>query len=324
MTDIHHYHEKLNYYREKISNSDLPEEDLDKVNEFVDHKLAEGVSEGRVVRYLQSLQSLLPHINFSLSNPSQKNIKSLIAKINRNSIKDKELSVWTLCEYRKFVKNFYKYVKPGLDIDFITTHPKKAQQPRINPDELPGPEDVNRLLKNTNNSRNRCLIALCWDTGGRIGEILNLKWKDIQIGHDITKLTFTKSKTGQRTIPILESSPYIKDWKEDHPEPNQENFVFTSLDYPKQVDYDAVRIAVKRCAKRACIDCKYNFHAFRKGRATYLANQGFNSPQLCQFFGWDSFETARRYVRLADSDLENRVRSLYKLPEKEKNMVTIS
>lgn len=324
MTDIHHYSQKLDYYRKKIKDSSLSEEELAKVNEFVNHKLSEGTSKGRVMRYLQSLKILLPHIDFNLTNPSEENIKELLAKINSNSVKDKELSVWTLCEYRKFLKNFYSFIKPDMNLDFIKTHPKKSKQPKIDPDELPGPEEVNKLLRNANNKRNKCLIAVCWDSGGRIGEILNLKWKDIRFTEEFTQVNFRKSKTGQRKIPVLESTPHIKEWKEKHPDPDRKNFVFTALDYPKQVDYDAVRIAKDRLAKRSSVQCKVNFHAFRKGRATYLAKQGFNAPQLCSYFGWDSFETARHYIRLADDDLENRMRELYKLPKKERTFRKIS
>lgn len=63
---------------------------------------------------------------------------------------------------------------------------------------------------------------------------------------------------------------------------------------------------------------KTNPHAFRKGRATYLAAQGMNQAQLCEFGGWvqGSGEVAV-YIRMAESDVEQGIREISGIQKRE-------
>ena len=59
-------------------------------------------------------------------------------------------------------------------------------------------------------------------TCARPGEILNLKVKDIQYsitdeGIHFAEARITQGKTGPRTVPLIDSLPYLKQWLEEHP-----------------------------------------------------------------------------------------------------------
>jgi integrase/recombinase XerD len=72
------------------------------------------------------------------------------------------------------------------------------------------------------------------DTSCRPHELLTLKLKDI-VFKTVDKYQYAQvvvnGKTGSRSIPLIQSLPYIKDWLANHPSRNNSNSpIFVSLD----------------------------------------------------------------------------------------------
>lgn len=70
--------------------------------------------------------------------------------------------------------------------------------------------------------RDRCYHALVNDMSARPHEILNLRVRDIQFsntdeGIHYAEVRITQGKTGPRTVPLIDSLPYLKEWLEEHP-----------------------------------------------------------------------------------------------------------
>ncbi|MDY6770217.1 MAG: tyrosine-type recombinase/integrase, partial [Candidatus Nanohaloarchaea archaeon] len=190
---------------------------------------------------------------------------------------------------------------------------------KTDPAELPTPEDVRRMLKAARNTRDRALLFTLWDTGGRIGEVLNLEWRDVHFDQDLTEVRFRESKTGERIVPVRECVPALKEWREKHPKADDTNaYVFVAKNtstaegeaYEKQLSYRKALDVVKYVDDKGGVGKDLSPHDFRKGRATWLASQGMNAAQLMEYFGWNQMETAETYVRLAKKDLENAVREI--------------
>jgi integrase len=77
----------------------------------------------------------------------------------------------------------------------------EKDKPKVNRSDLPGPEHVKEALTSLNKLRDRALIFLTWDSGARIGEVLNLKWKDIEFRENGLKVHIRESKSMQRDFP---------------------------------------------------------------------------------------------------------------------------
>ena len=73
------------------------------------------------------------------------------------------------------------------------------------------------------------------DTSCRPHELLSLRIKDITFKMSSTKkqyaeVNISSSKTRPRTLPLIFSLPYVKDWIDSHPMKNNPNaFLFISL-----------------------------------------------------------------------------------------------
>ncbi len=91
------------------------------------------------------------------------------------------------------------------------------------------------FLKYCPYKRDRCYHALANDMSARPHEILNLKFKDIKFkvtdeGIHYAEARITQGKTGPRTVPLIDSIPYLKEWIEEHPVGKiQDSFIFISL-----------------------------------------------------------------------------------------------
>jgi integrase len=90
------------------------------------------------------------------------------------------------------------------------------------------------FLKYCPDKRDRCYHALAEDMSARPHEILNLKIKDIKFsiaenGIQYAEVHIRDGKTGPRTVPLIDSIPYLKEWIIAHPTAtNPESWLFLS------------------------------------------------------------------------------------------------
>jgi len=90
------------------------------------------------------------------------------------------------------------------------------------------------FLKFCPSKRDRCYHSLANDMSARPNEILNLKVKDIKFhvneeGIQFAEVRITGGKTGSRTVPLIDSLPYLKEWLQEHPtNSNPESWIFIS------------------------------------------------------------------------------------------------
>jgi integrase len=91
------------------------------------------------------------------------------------------------------------------------------------------------FLKYCPDKRDKCYHAMALDTSARPHELLSLKIKDIKfrvstIERQFAEIHIQESKTKPRTLPLIYSLPYVKDWIDSHPmKNNPDTFLFISL-----------------------------------------------------------------------------------------------
>ena len=112
----------------------------------------------------------------------------------------------------------------------------RKEKSTYRPSDIWTDEDHALFLKYCPDKRYKCFHAITNDTSARPHELLNLKIKDIifkissTTGMQYAEVHITKSKTKPRTLPLIFSIPYIKDWIDSHPLANNPDaFLFISL-----------------------------------------------------------------------------------------------
>lgn len=107
---------------------------------------------------------------------------------------------------------------------------KRKEQSIYKPTDLWTADDDLLFLKYCPSKRIKCYHAMSRDTGCRPHELLKLRIKDIvfkSAGNRQYAEVLVNGKTGSRSIPLIDSIPYIKDYlNHEHPQATSPNTIF--------------------------------------------------------------------------------------------------
>jgi integrase/recombinase XerD len=293
---------------------------------FVGDLQAEGISELRTSKYLHLLRQLTIRFSKNLDKVTPADTRRIVAEINRSDYAD-----WSKNDYKITLKRFYKWLRKLPDqreppeTSWIRTgHPKNGMLP----EELLTEDDVTKLAKNSENSRDHAFVLCVYETGGRIGELLNLRRKHVQFDNIGAALIFS-GKTGDRRVRVITAAPALSHWLNDHPSDDSEAPLWTIVGdkhHGEPLLYDSARALLQRLARKAGVKKKVNPQTFRHSRASYLANH-FTEQQLEQYLGWtQGSRMPGTYVHLSGRDTDSailKMHGLNKEEEKQKTKLTI-
>lgn len=160
-------------------------------------------------------------------------------------------------------------------------------------------DEITRLLSVCKRSKSQYLYPVtlfALATGARKGEILGLKWKDI----DFTRrtATFRDTKNGDtRTIYLSET--IVKCLKEEQVKrPTLSAYVFPSGDGTKPAD---IRGGWENAVQEAGFGDDVVFHTLRHTAISHLAMGGNSSLQISAISGHKSLSQLKRYSHLSTS-----------------------
>ena len=103
------------------------------------------------------------------------------------------------------------------------------------PDDLWDAREHSIFLKYCPDARDRCYHAMANDMSARPHEILSLRIKDVMFkvtpdGMQYAEVLIRGGKTKPRTLPLIDSIPYVKEWISLHPSgTNRESWLFVSM-----------------------------------------------------------------------------------------------
>jgi len=134
------------------------------------------------------------------------------------------------------------------------------------------------------------IVDLALQTGMRRGEILGLRWEDVD--YEAEQITLQQTKNGERRrIPLFpEIRPTLEACKAFS---GHTGLIFP----PRRLGSVAADIttAFKRVCKRAGIE-NFRFHDCRHTAASFLAMDGTQQLTLMKLFGWKTAHMALRYA----------------------------
>ena len=115
----------------------------------------------------------------------------------------------------------------------IKVLPRKEVSP-YKPSDLWTQRDNEIFLRYCPSKRDKAFHSMAMDTSARPHELLNLKIKDIHFKISPSGMQYAEvllsGKTKARTVPLVSSLPYIKDWISDHPfNENKNSYLFIAL-----------------------------------------------------------------------------------------------
>jgi len=269
--------------------------------DFVRYMELKDYSNHRIYKYLNKLPSMAEKINKPFLKATQADIEKFIMWLKHRP----DITDTTKLDYKILLKRFYKWLGNGKyppSVEFITTTEKNNKKKL--PKDMLTQKDISKLIQAANNPRDMAFIAMLWETGARIGELLDLTVGDLE-DHKHGLKVVVEGKTGSRRLILVESVKYVNLWLRAHPKREKESPLWTNLNNAQPVGYRAINKMLNVAAAEAKIKKPVNPHNFRHSRATYMANF-FTEAQMCEWFGWvQGSDVPARYVHLSGRDIDN-------------------
>jgi len=298
--DIHGYEKRAKREFERLN--EIREEDRNDILKFKKQLLAEGITYGRIMKYLYTLRSISSMLNKPFRKVNKDDMVELVGKIESNE----KYSEWTKSDFKKMLKRFYKWLSDGeeypKEVKWIKTSIKNN---KILPEKILTKEEVERLAEATENLRDRAFILVLYSSGCRIGELLPITIKDIQFD-DYGCIILVSGKTGPRRVRIIDYTKDFVRWLDSHPlKDNPNAFVWVKNNGKNEMlSYASISSMLRRSKRKSGITKKVNPHAFRHARATRLS-KNLSEAVMKEHFGWtQSSKMAAVYNHLSGKDVD--------------------
>ncbi len=261
--------------------------------------------------YLRSATLSFTHLSRFFDE--QKPLNELSAK-NAEDFKNYLMQTAPL-GYKVYLRNMKAAFNKAVDWEMVVANP--FAKVKINQVQQVAPIFISRneldtLLEHTSSPIIRELFLFGFYTGCRLGEIVNLKWKHINLDKNCITIgdddLHTKNKR-TRTIPICEIL-YSKLVKPGFSE-DSDRYVFAkSNGFPFNRDY--ISRAFKKTVRNASLSEKIHFHTLRHSFASNLALKGVPLIVIKELLGHSSIVTTQIY---SHSDLDSLQKAVGKFDE---------
>jgi integrase len=276
----------------------------------------------KLLRHLTLLAERVGGIEAALTD--REAAESIVRWINRNYDNEE-----TNQDYRVALKVFGRRVtddgvrndpdEPPESLDWIPSSTSNNYDPAPEPGQmLDWEEDIQPMIENADHTRDVAAIALQFDAGLRGFEFSDLTVGDIT-DHDHGLQVTVDGKQGRRTVLLIPSVPYVRDWLDEHPASEDRDApLWSKLETPDEISYRMLTKMFKKPAERADIEKPVTLTNFRKSSASYHASKGLSQAHLENRYGWvTGSDAASRYIKVFAKQADHELAKLHGLDVEE-------
>lgn len=260
--------------------------------------------------YVQAMESYTQNVSTPLEETCNQNLTKWY-----NNIQDKEPG--TIFLYAAKLKTLYSYkllqkglsqeeasevarklFKAAIPIRQLQREAEKRNELR---NKILPPEKFQRLMNATDHPRVRAHLVTSGESGARPEELATARIRDLQF-HERYAQIRVNGKTGERTIPLIKSIPYLRAWLQVHPDKNNPDAPLFAIVRKGEIRFpraETIKQTFRRLTRKANIKERIYPYMLRHTRLTDLAEKGIGEYQLKSFAGWiPGSKMASRYVHL--------------------------
>ncbi len=257
------------------------------------------ISKGRTKNTLDVIKSTLENAQEEIQKPIEnltiEDLKKYFEGLQQKKQKNSSIN---LCQQR-FIQ-FYQWCLDETDNEKYSILVRKLKRIKvnkvkrnINPSEILLPEEIKKMINVATIERDRCLVAVLYESGMRIGELLSLTIDMVQLDEMKQEVTFhipniEGCKTGARSVPCLEIYGYVQDWLKCNP---SKKFI--------DLSQMGVTLILRKLATLANISKPVNPHQYRHSAITHAAGLNLSETQLSyRFWGIPHSAMLSVYIHL--------------------------
>ena len=228
-----------------------------------------------------------------LDKVTDQDTEKFVTEIENGGIKNnrnKPYKPETKATILKFVKKYYRYLGKLELVSWIDTTYEHAVIAALTENE------IGRIIDGNGTLRNKCIVQLLFDSGARIEEFLNLKYKDVSRQGEFYMLNLRISKTRPRIVSVgmKKSTELLTEWLHQNGKAKQDEFLFN-------MSYKSIRELIQRMGQKA-INKKVFPHLFRHSSMTYYASKLKQYPFAKRYGLALNSEVVSRYIDLSGID----------------------
>ena len=278
------------------------------VNEFINYlEYERNYSNNTIVAYENNINKFVLYLH----NNNINDINSVDYSVMRNYLNYLYKLNYTpksICRHISSLRSFFKYL---MSENKIKNNPTTLiSNPKVEK-KLPkyiNYEDIEKILntpdlKTNIGIRDALILELLYVTGIRVGELVNIKLKDININEKNIKILGKGNKEriimfGSRALDLLKKYMKIRNnfIKYDNP------YLILSKT-GRQINTREIRYIIDRISKQAGIDMNISPHTFRHTFATHMLNEGADLRSVQELLGHENLSTTTIYTHLSNEKL---------------------
>lgn len=244
--------------------------------------------------------------NLTIKDDNDKTLKLYL-----NYIYDKKISNKSISRHLSSLRTYYDFLKKE---NIVTENIfKNVKNPKIekNIPNFISRDKLNEIFTSFNDSdldiRNRLVIELLYATGLRVGELVNIKIKDIDFGAQSIKVLGKGSKEryvfyNNTTKEVLKKYLVVRKKLQ-----KKENDYLLLNDKGTPIKEASVRKIIQTTLMKCGIKSKITPHTFRHTFATDLLNQGLDLVNVKELLGHASLNTTSIYTHITN----DRIKEVY-------------
>ena len=274
----------------KLKNTDL-------IALFLSAKSVEGCSNATLLYYENTLRSLEQSLLQPISKASTDDLRNYLINYETKRGSSKT----TIDNIRRIFSSFFSWLE---DEDYIVKSPARRIKHVRSPKKIKSvfsDEDLELLRQSRRNLRDTAIINILASTGMRVGELVRLKIKDININERECLVTGKGNK--QRIVYFdartkIHLEKYLNS-REDH----KEALFIPLKGSESKLSINTVEMRLKKLGKELNIQ-RVHPHKFRRTMATNAIDKGMPIEQVQKLLGHERIDTTMHYALVNQNNVK--------------------
>lgn len=252
---------------------------------------ARNFSRRTIKTYTGIARALYRYFQKPLGALSEQDFKVYLART-----RDRDVSSATLRLHAQVINFLMREIYKRADFQSLKTPKGDSRLPAV----LTHGE-IQKMLDTTKNHKHQTLLALAYAAGLRVGEVVRLRVRDIDLASNVVMVRQGKGRKDRLT---LLSPKLLPDLDRHLSLKNPDDFIFVSERGGRLTEATA-RAVFTQALARAGIRKHATFHSLRHSFATHLLENGTDVRYVQALLGHANIRTTERYTHVTNPALRN-------------------
>ena len=266
------------------------------------------ISKNKTSKYFASVNSTLKLVSEYFGDIPLRAVSTQMLDKFINSIDSKHVASQHYSNLRSFFNKaiIWNYLPSNPIIKF--KQPKAVSNNPLFIDQ----KQLDEIIKIEPDATRKTIYLFAFHTGCRLGEILNMRWRNIDLTNQIIKVLntddFTTKGKVERTIPINDVLyPLLHNMLRSSN--TNTDYLFTANG--QKIVGNTLSKQFKKCVRKTkSIDPKFHFHDLRHSFASNLVKKGVSLYVVSKLLGHKDIKTTQIYAHLNVDSLRDAVKRL--------------